>query len=332
MLGNINFVNQYFFWLLLILPIIGYWFFKNLDHRYASLRFPTLQAFSNTTSWKSRLRILLPILRALSFIALVVALARPQAILKEEEINAEGIDIALIMDLSSSMLARDFKPDRLEASKIVASDFVKQREYDRVGLVVFAGEAFTQCPVTTDHKVVQEFLGNLQCGVLADGTAIGDGLATGVNRLKDSEAKSKVIILLTDGVNNSGYIQPTTAAEIAKEYGIKVYTIGIGSDGDALTPIGRRGDGEYIFGFAQVEIDEELLHNISEMTNGKYFRATNEEALKNIYAEIDQLEKTKIEVTSIKRHSEEFHIWALLAIIFIILEILLRYTIFRAIP
>ena len=263
---------------------------------------------------------------------LVIALARPQLTLKEEQIDAEGIDIILAMDLSSSMLAKDFKPDRLEASKVVAADFVEQRPYDRMGLTVFAGESFTQCPLTTDHKVVNEFLANLECGVLDDGTAIGMGLATGVNRLKDSEAKSKVVILLTDGVNNVGYVQPITAAEIAREFGVKVYTIGVGSTTEALSPIGRRGDGEYIFGFTRVEIDEDLLIEIADMTNGKYFRAVDEESLKQIYAEIDRLEKTKLEITTIKRHSEEYFRFAFLAMIFIGLEVFLRYTIFRTIP
>ena len=235
-------------------------------------------------------------------------------------------------DLSSSMLAQDFKPDRLEVSKRVAADFVEKREYDRIGLSVFSGEAFTQCPLTTDHRIVKEFLASLRCGILDDGTAIGMGLATGVNRLKESDAKSKVVILLTDGVNNAGYIKPLTASEIAREFEVKVYTIGVGSTGDALTPVSRRSDGRYIFGLARVEIDEDLLQQIADMTGGKYFRATSAESLERIYAEIDQLEKTEIEVTTIKRYSEEFHRFALGGLILLLLELLLRYTVFKTIP
>lgn len=293
---------------------------------------PTLEAIAMVATFRGTLRKYLPVLRALAFAALVIALARPQLTLQEEEIKAEGIDIFLVMDLSSSMLAQDFKPDRLEVSKRVAADFVEKRLYDRIGLAVFSGEAFTQCPLTTDHKVLNEFLANLKCGLLEDGTAIGMGLATSVNRLKDSDSKSKVVILLTDGVNNAGYIKPITAAEIAREYDVKVYTIGVGSTGDALTPVSRRSDGKYIFGLARVEIDEDLLQQIASMTGGQYFRATTAESLEQIYADIDQLEKTEIEITSIKRYSEEFHHFAFWGLLFLVLEILLRYTVFRTIP
>lgn len=283
-------------------------------------------------SWKGMLANLLPVLRGIALLTMIIALARPQQILKEEEIKAEGIDIALVIDLSSSMLAQDFKPDRLEVSKRVASEFVDKRAFDRIGLAVFSGEAFTQCPLTTDHRIVKEFLANLKCGILEDGTAIGMGLATAVNRLKDSESKSKVVILLTDGVNNAGYIKPITAAEIAREFDVKVYTIGVGSTGDALTPVSRRRDGEYIFSLARVEIDEGLLENIAKMTGGQYFRATSAESLQRIYDEIDQMEKTEIEVTSIKRYSEEFHNYALGALILLVLEFLMRYAFLRTIP
>lgn len=331
-LDNYQFVNPEFFLLLLALPLLVVWYTRTHQRRYASLRMSSLKALEGMHSIRGRLRALLPLLRALAFIALVIAMARPQRILKEEEVKAEGIDIALVMDLSSSMLAQDFKPDRLEVSKRVASDFVDKREFDRISLAVFAGEAFTQCPLTTDHGIVKEFLEGLRCGILEDGTAIGMGLATAVNRLKDSEAKSKVVILLTDGVNNAGYVKPLTAAEIAHEFDVKVYTIGVGTTGDALTPVSRRSDGRYIFGLARVEIDENLLRELAEMTGGKYFRATSEESLEQIYAEIDQLEKTEIEVTSIRRYTEEFHHFALWGLIFLILEITLRYTVLRTIP
>jgi len=318
--------------LLVLLPGLGAWYFFRRHERYATLKMPNLQVANGFTSLRGKLRVLLPVFRALAFTALVIAIARPQETLKEEDITADGIDIFMVMDLSSSMLAQDFKPDRLEVSKRVAAEFVTKREFDRIGLAVFAGEAFTQCPLTTDHRVVKEFLANLKCGLLDDGTAIGMGLATAVNRIKDSEAKSKVVISLTDGVNNAGYVKPITAAEIAREFDVKVYTIGVGSTGDALTPVSRRSDGRYIFGLARVEIDEQLLKKIAEMTGAKYFRATSAESLERIYAEIDKLEKTKIDVTSIKRYSEEFHRFAFMGLLLLVLEILLRYTVFRTIP
>lgn len=329
---KIHFVNPSILGLLLLVPILIVWYLYQQDRRFVSLKIPTLEGVIDTQSWRGTFRKYLPILRALALTLLIIALARPQKTLKEEDIKAEGIDIFLVMDLSSSMLAQDFKPDRLEASKRVAADFVSKRQHDRIGLSVFSGEAFTQCPLTTDHKVVNEFLATLKCGLLEDGTAIGMGLATSINRLKDSEAKSKVVILLTDGVNNAGYIKPFTAAEIAREFGVKVYTIGVGSTGDALTPVSRRSDGKYIFGLARVEIDEELLRQIAEMTGGKYFRATSAERLEQVYEEIDQLEKTEIEITSIKRYSEEFHQFAFWGLLLLVLEFILRYTVFRTIP
>lgn len=329
---NITFVHPGVLWLLVALPLLVFWYYKTYKRRYPVLKLSNLAALHHTRSLRGRLRSLLPALRILAMGLFIIALARPQQILKEELIKAEGIDIALVMDLSSSMLAQDFKPDRLEVSKRVAADFINKRPYDRLALSVFAGEAFTQCPLTTDHTIVKNFLAELQCGLLEDGTAIGMGLATSVNRLKDSDAKSKVIILLTDGVNNAGYIKPLTAAEIAKEFNIKVYTIGVGSTGEALTPVSRRSDGRYIYGLARVEIDEELLTTIATSTGGKYFRATSEESLAAIYNEIDQLEKTEMEVTSIKRYSEEFRTFAWLGLLLILLELLLRYTLLRAIP
>ncbi|MEM9991197.1 MAG: VWA domain-containing protein, partial [Bacteroidota bacterium] len=306
MLENIQFIHPWFFLLLVLIPMaIVYQLFFNRKGRI-TLKMPDLRAFDGQTSWRGRLRMVLPVFRILAFAALVTALARPQSTLKEEDIKAKGVDINLVIDLSSSMLSRDFKPDRLEVSKRVASEFVSKRAYDRIGLTVFAGEAFSQCPLTTDHRVVQEFLANLKCGLLEDGTAIGMGLGTAVNRLKDTEAKSKIVILLTDGVNNAGYIKPITAAQIAQEFDIKVYTIGVGTKGQALAPVSRRANGTFIFDMAPVEIDEGLLTEISNMTGGKYFRATTAEGLQRIYDEIDRLEKTEIEVTTVRRYSEEF--------------------------
>ena len=330
--SNIGFLHPQFFLLLLLIPAVAYWYYRQYNNRYATLRMPSLQSVEGSKSWRGRLRASLPILRVLCFVALVIALARPRQLFQEEEVNAEGIDIMMVMDLSSSMLARDFQPDRLEVCKRVATEFVEKRTYDRIGLSVFAGEAFTQCPLTTDHRVVKDFLANLQCGLLEDGTAIGMGLATAVNRLKDSPSKSKVVILLTDGVNNAGYIQPETAAEIAQEFDIKTYTIGVGTNGDALTPVNRRSDGRYMFGLAKVEIDEDLLKQIAEMTGGKYFRALTEQGLEQIYAEIDRLEKTEIEVSVFKRYSELFGPFLIAAILLLLLEVVLRYTVFRAIP
>ncbi len=293
---------------------------------------PGLDTFEGTVSWRSRLRLLLPLFRFLALGALIIALARPQKTLKDENIKAEGLDIFLVMDLSSSMLSRDFDPDRLEASKRVAAEFVDKRPHDRIGLAVFSGESFTQCPLTTDHRIVKEFLAGLQCGFLADGTAIGMGLSSAINRIKDTPSESKVVILLTDGVNNSGYIQPLTAAEIAKEFDVKVYTIGVGSTGMARTPVRKRRDGSFDFDFTKVEIDEQLLTEIAKLTGGNYFRATSEEALSQIYARIDQMEKTKIDVTVIKRNSEEFHPFAFAGLLFILLEILLGQTVLRSLP
>ncbi len=329
---NIAFLHPEFFLLLLLLPVLGYYYFRKRNRHYPTLRMPSLASVKGMQSWRGRLRALLPLFRLLAFLALVTAMARPQEVRKEEEVEAEGIDIMLALDLSSSMLAQDFKPNRLEVSKGVASQFIEKRSYDRIGLAVFAGEAFTQCPLTIDHRVLQGFLSELECGVLEDGTAIGMGLATAVRHLENSQAKSKIVILLTDGVNNSGYINPEMAAQIAKKLGVKVYTIGVGTTGDALTPISRRSDGRYIFRRTRVEIDEALLQDIADMTNGEYFRATSEESLQRIYDKIDELEKSRIELSVIRRYTEAFHPLVLGALVFLLLEALLRYTVLRTIP
>jgi Ca-activated chloride channel family protein len=331
MLEQVTFLHPYWFLLLLWIPLDILWHRWRGRNKDVRLELPSLEGLRHTSSWRTRLYPAIFVLRYAAFAALIIAMARPQKTLREEVVNAEGIDIFMVMDLSSSMLSRDFNPDRLSVSKRVASEFVSNRPYDRVGLAVFAGEAFTQCPLTTDHRVVKDFLQSLQCGVLEDGTAIGMGLAAGVNRLKDSDANSKVIILLTDGVNNAGYIKPLTAAEVAKEFGVKVYTIGVGTIGDALAPMSRR-NGKYIFGVARVEIDEELLRQISQMTGGKYYRATSEESLERIYQEIDQLEKTKIEVTAFKRYSEEYHIWLRWGLALMLLGVTLQWSLFRTMP
>ncbi len=332
MLKNNEFANPEFLLLLVFLPILAFWYYKHFRKHYATITMSNLTMFQGKSSWRGRWRSVLPVLRDVAVTLLIVAFARPQKLLVEDNIQASGIDILLTLDLSSSMLAQDFDPDRLEVAKKVASDFVDKREYDRIGLVVFSGEAFTQCPLTTDHGVVKEFLSTLKCGFLQDGTAIGMGLATAANRLKDSPAKTKIIILMTDGVNNAGYFKPEDAMQLATTLGIKVYTIGVGSTGEAMSPIGRRSDGKYVFGLVPVEIDETLLQNIADNTGGRYYRATNNKELEQIYAEIDRLEKSKIDVTTTKKRSEEFGTLLLAALILLVLELVLRYTIFRTIP
>ena len=265
-LQNIEFVNPWWLYGLLLIPCIVYWHWRKIRRQQTFMRVSSTAPIKDLFSWRSRTYPFLPILSLLSLVALIIGLARPQLSLKEEEVKAEGIDIVIAMDVSSSMLAQDFKPDRLSVSKEVAKSFIDKRIYDRIGLVVFAAESYTQCPLTTDHRVVKDFLDGLQCGILEDGTAIGMGLASAVNRMKESESKSKVVILLTDGVNNSGYIRPMTAAEIAKELDTRVYTIGVGTRGRALMPQQRRGDGEYLYRMVNVNIDEALLQKIADDT------------------------------------------------------------------
>lgn len=331
-LNNIQFANPEVFLLLLLMPFIGVWYYYNYRRRYPELRMPDLRAVQGIRSWRGKSRIILHFLRAISFVAIVIALARPQVVLEEVKRTGEGIDIFLAIDLSSSMLAKDFKPNRLEVSKREAIEFVDRREFDRIGLASFAGEAFAQCPLTTDHRVVKDFISKLECGTLDDGTAIGMGLAAAVNRLKESESKSKVIILLTDGMNNAGYIQPNMAANLANEFNITVYTIGVGTRGNAYAPVSRDRRGEYIFRLAPVEIDEVLLREIAEMTGGRYFRATDAQSLEEIYKTIDSLEKSEIDIDPIVKTSEHFHRFAFWALVLLVIELFLRYTVFRSLP
>lgn len=329
--NQITFANPEAFWLLIFpLLILFWWSFKH-KNQFAKLQFSTLESSKNMPfNFKGFAKTWLFVLRVIALVLLIVAMARPQSSLKEEDISTEGIDIVIAVDISSSMLARDFEPNRLEACKEVAAEFVDAREQDRMGLVVFAGESFTQTPITTDHKVLKSQLSTLKDGMIEDGTAIGMGLATSVNRLKESEAKSKVIILLTDGVNNSGSVDPRTAADIAKQFDCRVYTIGIGTIGEAPFPFDFGG--RTVYRNVEVEIDEELLAEIAEKTGGKYYRATDKEKLKEIYNEIDQLEKTKIEVATLQRVSEEFYPLLFYAGLLLLLELLLRYLILRSIP
>jgi Ca-activated chloride channel family protein len=321
---------QYFFLLLLLIPMIG-WYVWKLKTINASLQLSSLKGFSLIgKSKKMYVRHLPFALRMLTLIFLIVALARPQSSNKLRTSTTEGIDILIALDISTSMLAMDFNPNRMEAAKEVAINFIQGRPSDRIGLVIFAAESFTQCPLTIDHTVLVNLFREIQTGMLADGTAIGDGLATAVNRIKDSDSKSKVIIFLSDGENNSGQIAPLTAAEIAKTFGIRVYTIGVGTIGTAPYPINT------VFGQqiqnVEVNVDEPMLKEIAAITDGHYFRATNNNKLAEIYKEIDAMEKTKTEVQEYTKKSEEFLIFALLAFVFLISEIVLRNTVLRTLP
>ncbi len=329
---HITFANPAFFWLLLLIPALIFWYIKKRNKQKASFQVSSLAGIRKLpVSWKSRLRPVLLVLRLLAVALLIVALARPRTASVTENINSEGIDIVLCLDISGSMLARDFTPNRLEAAKEMAKEFIEGRPSDRIGLVVFAGESFTQCPITTDHAVLINQVDKVKSGSLEDGTAIGMGLATSVDRLRDSKAKSKVVILLTDGVNNTGLIDPQTALDIAKLYNVKVYTIGVGSIGMAPYPVPMQGGGVQIQQM-KVQIDEKLMKQIASETGGQYFRATNNQSLREIYDQIDQMEKTKVKVTSYKRYAEWFYPYVLAALALFLIEILLRYTLFRSLP
>lgn len=332
MFANYTFENPGFFWLLLLLlPAIAWYFWKR-KRQSAELKISSVKGFKVKTSILAKLKPVLFILRLLALALLIVAMARPRTVdVTTQSSNVRGIDIVMAIDLSASMLARDFKPNRLEAVKEVGIEFVENRPNDRIGLVLFAGESFTKTPITSDKAIVSRALKGIEYNnVLKNGTAIGSGLATSVNRLKDSDAKSKVIILLTDGVNNSGFIDPKIASELAVEFGIKTYTIGVGSNGNALSPVGILPNGRFQYGMQKVEIDEALLKQIAADTGGKYFRATNNEKLEEIYEEIDSLEKSEIEEFRYYNYAEKFRPFALLALSLLMFEVILRYTLFRS--
>jgi len=332
MFANYTFENPGFFWLLLLLlPVIAWYFWKR-KHQSAELKISSVKGFKVKTSILAKLKPVLFILRLLALALLIVAMARPRTVdVTTQSSNVRGIDIVMAIDLSASMLARDFKPNRLEAVKEVGIEFVENRPNDRIGLVLFAGESFTKTPITSDKAIVSRALEDIEYNnILKNGTAIGSGLATSVNRLKDSDAKSKVIILLTDGVNNSGFIDPKIASELAVEFGIKTYTIGVGSNGNALSPVGILPNGRFQYGIQKVEIDEALLKQIATDTGGKYFRATNNEKLEEIYEEIDSLEKSEIEEFRYYNYAEKFRPFALLALGLLMFEVILRYTLFRS--
>lgn len=328
---GMTFANPEYFLLLLLIPVMIVWYWKRQKHQFVEMQVSTIQfTRSAPRTWRQRLRYLLFPARIIAFAMLTIALARPQSTSRGENVSTEGIDIVLATDISGSMLAEDFRPNRVEAAKKVAADFIDGRLNDRIALVIFAGESFTQCPLTLDHAVVKSLLTQVKTGMIEDGTAIGSGLATAVTRLKESKAKSRVIILLTDGVNNRGSIDPVTAAGIAQTFGVRVYTIGVGTIGVAPYPVQTAFGVQYQN--IPVEIDDALLQKIADQTGGKYFRATDNQKLKAIYQEIDQLEKTKIEVTQFRKHKEEFYAAAMFGGLFLLLEVLLSQTLLRKIP
>jgi Ca-activated chloride channel family protein len=327
-MSRITFSEPLFLILLVVVPAMIAFYILKQQKTTASLRMPGLNQFEGARpTFRHYLRHILFAFRVLAVTLLIFVLARPQATDRFQDISTEGIDIILALDISGSMLARDFNPDRLEASKNVATEFISGRPYDRIGLVVFSGESFTQCPLTTDHAVLINLLREIESGMIEDGTAIGMGLATAVNRIKDSDAKSKVIILLTDGVNNRGEIAPATAAGIAETYGVRVYTIGVGTQGVAPYPVQTPYGIQYQD--MPVEIDEAILKEIAGNTGGKYFRATDNNKLVQVYNEIDKLEKSKIDVRQFSRKEEKYFIPALVAFILMALEVLLKNSIFR---
>jgi Ca-activated chloride channel family protein len=328
---DITFANPELLLLLLVIPGLVVWYYYRLHAKESDVRFPTLLPFAMVKySAKERLRHVPFILRMIALALVIIALARPQSTSKGQNVYSEGIDIVLALDISGSMLAEDFQPNRIEAAKNVAQDFIGGRTNDRIGLVIFSGESFTQCPLTVDYEVLKTLIKPLKSGMIEDGTAIGLGLANAVNRLRESKAKSKVIILLTDGVNNRGEIDPISAAQIAQSYGIRVYTVGVGTVGEApypvQTPFGIR------YQMVPVEIDEKVLNKVAEMTDGKYFRATDNKKLRSIYQEIDKLEKTRIEVRSYRRYTELFYSFILVAVFLLIGDVGISNTWLRKIP
>lgn len=332
-MDSIKFVNPELLWLsVLVVPMVAYYIYRLRQGGGATMRISTVDGVRRVPrSIKYYLRHLPIVLRSLAVILIAVALARPQSAQHNSNSTTEGIDIVMSLDVSGSMLARDFTPDRLGAAKEVASNFIMDRPNDRIGLVVFAGESFTQCPLTTDKRSLLNLLGSVKSGMIDDGTAIGNGLATAVNRLRESKAKSKVIILLTDGINNSGQIAPLTAAEIAQSYGIRVYTVGVGTMGMAPYPVIDMW-GHLSFQPMKVEIDEKMLSQIAQMTGGKYFRATDNRRLKDVYDEINQLERSKVEVENFTRYQERFTLFVVLALILLVGEFALRQTWLRRLP
>ena len=331
MFGDVTFAYPFVLWLLLLVPAIGYWYWKNKNKISPNFAYSSLQIFGNApVTLKEKLADLPAWLAIAALAFFIVAAARPQSFSSGENIYTEGIDIAMVLDISGSMLAEDFKPNRVEAAKKVIDDFIAGRTNDKIGLVVFSGESFTQCPLTVDYNVLRNLLKEIHTGMIEDGTAIGNAIANGVNRLKDSKSKSKVMIVLTDGVNNRGEIDPISAAQIAQKFGIRIYTVGVGSMGEApypfQTPFGIR------YQTIPVEIDENVLSQISNITGGKYFRATDNRKLVQIYEEIDHLEKTRVEITSYRNAKELFHGWVFVGLVLLLANVGLSRTYLRRLP
>jgi len=331
MFSEISFAYPYVLYLLLVIPLVIFWYIKKHKNLTPNITYSSLSVFSGLKpTLKERAQHVPFIFRIIALTLLITALARPQTFSTGEDIYTEGIDIAMLLDISGSMLAEDFKPNRLEAAKSVINEFVAGRTTDKIGLVIFAAQSFTQCPLTIDYSVLRNLLSEIKSGMIDDGTAIGTAIANGVNRLKDSDAKSKVIILITDGVSNSGEIDPVTAAQIAEKFGVRIYTVGVGTRGEAPYPV------QTAFGIryqnVPVEIDEETLGQVAEITGGKYFRATNNKKLKDIYAEIDNLEKTRVEITSYRNAKELFYGWVAGGLLFLLLEFVLVRTYLRGLP
>lgn len=329
---GVTFMNPEFFWLFLLLPVAVAWLFWKRKQQSPTLKMSSLKGFQASNSILPKLKPLLFVFRLLALSAIIVAMARPRTVdISNETKTTKGIDIVMAVDVSGSMLAKDLKPNRMEALKKVAAKFVEERPNDRIGLVVYASEAYTKTPVTSDKPLVLEAINSIKYdNVLQDGTGIGMGLATAVNRLKDSKAKSKVIILLTDGVNNSGFIEPETASDIARQYGIKVYTIGIGTNGMAEFPYAIAPNGQFLFRMMQVEIDQELMKSIAKKTGGKYFRATSNSKLGEIYEAINKLETTEIEELKYYDYDEKYRAFVWIAAGLVLIEIGLRNTLFRS--
>lgn len=328
---DIKFLHPWVLVLLVIIPIIVVWYLFRRNRLRPALILPQMP-YSKPIKPTLRLRFMhsMFVLRCIAIAAVIVAMARPQTSSDKTNVNVEGIDIVISLDISSSMLSEDFRPNRIEVAKEVALKFVEGRPQDRIGLVVFSGESFTQCPLTIDHRVLKELFGQIRSGIIDDGTALGDGLGTAINRLRSSKAKSKVIILLTDGVNNTGYVDPLAAADMAREFGIRVYTIGVGTIGEAPYPFQTPFGVQYQN--VPVEIDEPLLKEVASVTGGKFYRAINKAKLEQIYAEIDKMEKSKIEVLTYSNKTEEAFLFILIALIALVIELLLRNTLFKTIP
>lgn len=331
--NDIQFAEKQWFWLFLILPLMLAWYIFKLKKYEGEVNFSSFTLFSGIkSSLKAKFRHSLFLLRLIALSLLILAIARPQSRSSWKDTKTEGIDIVVSLDVSLSMLAKDFKPNRIEAAKTVLADFVDARPNDKIGLVVFGGNAFTQCPLTTDHKIIKNMLLDIEAGMLDQGTAVGLGLADGVARVKDSKSKSKVVILISDGTSNTGEIAPLTAAEIAKTFGVRVYCIGVGTKGKALQPVSMYPNGELVYDYADVDIDDKTMTEISNMTGGKYFRATDRESLEKTYKEIDKMEKTIISEQSFTNKAEHFLPLAIAAAICLLLEFLLKRFVFKALP